>query len=180
MICQFMNYRSIQLCPIVTALIYLLFNWTLFFCLPSLAKDSAFEIAIQRKFSSSECVSGYLLVEGKVICYILERPWLGNIPEISTIPNGRYDATIRTDGAKGWRIELIGVPERANIQIHVGNTPADSKGCLLPGINIDDSLCQVFGSKDAMARISESFKAHEEEIRACATIRVEISGSVAK
>jgi hypothetical protein len=49
------------------------------------------------------------------------------------IPAGNYNAHVRTDGPLGWRIELENVPGRANIQIHVGNTPADSTGCILPG-----------------------------------------------
>ena len=135
-----------------------------------------FTIEIQRKFSSSDCVSGYLLVNDVVTCYVLERPWQGNAPEISAIPGGRYTAIIRIDGAKGWRIELEDVPQRGNIQIHVGNRPADSKGCLLPGISIDTSLCKVTGSKEGMDRIASALAQFEELNRqSIAKIQVNIS-----
>jgi Family of unknown function (DUF5675) len=62
------------------------------------------EIGIQRKYSSQSCVCGYLLVDGKPICCVLERPWKNNIPLISSIPAGDYAAFIREDGPKGWRV----------------------------------------------------------------------------
>lgn len=144
------------------------------------ATDIAFRVEIQRQHSSAECVSGYLLVDGKPICYVLEKPWLQNLPEISAIPTGEYDATLRVDGTKGWRIELKNVPSRGNIQIHVGNTPADSRGCLLPGTGIESSLCKVTGSNDATKLIKAALKAHEEEMQASVLIKVKISGDVTR
>lgn len=150
--------------------------WLLVSLVSQVFADSAFKIEIERKFSSAQCVSGYLLVDDKPVCYVLEKPWLVNLPEISSIPLGEYDATIRTDGTKGWRIELQNVPGRGNIQIHVGNTPADSRGCLLPGTGIDTSLCKVTGSKDAMELLKKSLAAHEQALQSSVMIRVKISG----
>jgi hypothetical protein len=81
---------------------------------------------------------------------VLERTWENNAPLVSSIPAGEYSAAIREDGRKGWRIELVGVPDREHVQIHLGNTPADSVGCLLPGISIASSLCEVYKSAEAM------------------------------
>ena len=122
------------------------------------SEASEFKIEIQRKYSGPDCVSGYLLINDKAVCYVLEKPWLENIPEISAIPSGEYPASIRTDGTKGWRIELSNVPGRTNVQIHVGNTTADSRGCLLPGKTIEDSLCKVSESKAAMDLIRDALQ----------------------
>src|SRR5271166_3801664 len=45
---------------------------------------------------------------GRHICNGLELPWRGNNNEISSIPAGLYEGFVRTDGLRGWRIELIG------------------------------------------------------------------------
>lgn len=120
------------------------------------AQASDHEIGIQREYSSSECVSGYLLVDGQVVCYVLERPWQNNETEISSIAAGRYKAFIREDGSHGWRIQLVDVPGRDNIQIHVGNTTTESKGCLLPGRSISSSLCEVYKSAEAMSLVQQA------------------------
>src|SRR5437764_14610078 len=77
-------------------------------------------LTIARKYKSSRCTSGYLAVNGTVIAYALELPWQGNAPLISAIPDGKYGGILRYDHADKWRIELVGVPGRTNVQIHTG------------------------------------------------------------
>lgn len=140
------------------------------------AQDSAFRIEIQRKYNGADCVSGYLLINGKVACYVLERPWANNAPQISSIPKGEYSATIRDDGKLGWRIELIGVPGRNNIQLHIGNTIADSTGCLLPGEDIAGSLCTVSKSGAALEKLRTSLAEWQEKLKQSVPIKVKVSG----
>src|SRR5262249_10511743 len=129
------------------------------------------EIKIERKFRSEECSSGYLSINGKAMCYVLERPWLDNLPEISSIPAGTYAASVRIDGSKGWRIELKNVPERTNVQLHIGNTTADSIGCLLPGMELDrDTLCRVIDSAAAMKKLRTTFE--EKEVTSSSSIPI--------
>jgi Family of unknown function (DUF5675) len=142
----------------------LLLGKIIFFCLllssgllNSIAQN-AHEIEIERKFSSGDCVSGYLFVDGEAICYVLERPWEHNAPAASSIPLGTYVAKIRVDGPKRWRVELQGVPGRGNVQIHIGNTIADSIGCLLPGLRIQPSLCEVRDSAGALRVLEGKLK----------------------
>jgi RHS repeat-associated protein len=52
-------------------------------------------------------------------------------PNLPT-PPGTYGAFIRADHTPN-RIELIGVPNATNIQIHVGNFPSDVVGCFAVG-----------------------------------------------
>ena len=88
----------------------------------------------------------------------LELPMRNNLPDISAIPIGVYEGRVRTDGALGWRIELSGTKERKNIQIHVGNTPVDTIGCILPGMgNSTDANCSVAGSVAAMQVLKDAY-----------------------
>jgi hypothetical protein len=141
-----------------------------------LAANSVFanEIEIQREYSSKDCVSGYLLVDGTVTCYVLERAWENNAPLVSSIPAGEYSAVIREDGKKGWRIELLDVPDREHVQIHIGNTTADSVGCLLPGRSIASSLCAVYKSAEAMDLLRQAltgFSLSDSDSEISVTIR---------
>lgn len=106
-------------------------------------------ITIRRSSQSNECTMGYLYVNGNFIGYSLER-------EGKMIPAGSYSAYIRTDGSRGWRIELFGVPNRSNIQIHIGNYPWQTTGCTLVGTSANASNCTVSGSTDAMGKLEEA------------------------
>ena len=115
---------------------------------------TAQEITIQRVYSVDYiiggCTLGYLSVDGEVICYTLELPWRDNQSNISSIPAGRYDAIVRTDGNKGWRLELLYVPSRYNIQIHIGNYTSDITGCTLVGMDASVDYCEVYYSRSAL------------------------------
>lgn len=66
--------------------------------------------------------------------YTLELPWKDNERNVSCILCGEY-AVVPHDGPKFkdcWR--LLEVPERSGILIHIGNTPNDTQGCILPGL----------------------------------------------
>jgi hypothetical protein len=52
------------------------------------AQSSEFKLTVARKYRSGTCTSGYLAVNGNVIAYVLELPWRGNAPLISSIPDG--------------------------------------------------------------------------------------------
>ena len=95
---------------------------------------------------------------GRHICNGLELPWRGNNDEISSIPAGLYEGFVRTDGPRGWRIELIGTDPRSNIQLHVWNTPENSIGCILLGAgDSSDAQCRIAGSKDALAAVRAEY-----------------------
>jgi hypothetical protein len=117
-----------------------------------------FAITIYREYSSSECTSGYLAVDGQVICYCLERPWQNNQPLVSAIPAGVYPAHVRYDHADAWRIELDNVPHREHVEIHVGNWVFNSEGCILVGASLKaDDLCVVLDSKAAYSKLRNLF-----------------------
>jgi len=88
----------------------------------------------------------------------LELAWRNNLSEISAIPQGDYRGFPRTGGALGWRIELEGVSGRTNVQIHLGNTPNNTRGCILVGTSTaSDAQCVVSGSGAAMASLKAAY-----------------------
>ena len=93
------------------------------------------KIKIKRIEETDEATIGKLYLNDKEIGYTLEPPWKDNKQRESCIPAGEYDAFIRTDSNR-WDydvIQLRNVPNRTAIQIHIGNFPKDTVGCILPG-----------------------------------------------
>lgn len=67
-------------------------------------------------------------------CFTVERPWLDNKPRISCIPVGEYPLVLGRFHRGGYdAYELLHVPDRSLIKIHVGNTMEDVVGCIAPG-----------------------------------------------
>ena len=114
-------------------------------------------LRVLRMHSGKDCTSGELSLENKIVGYTLERPWTGNIPLISSIPAGRYKGFVRVTTKDRWRIELIDVPQRTNIQLHIGNFIPDGVGCLLVGSNLSKDLCQLIDSKSAFDKFKLAF-----------------------
>ncbi len=123
-----------------------------------------FKITIDRKIKGVSCTQGYLLVNDSPIAYCLELPDKDNDNYISSIPKETYSATIRTDGPKGWRIALLDVPNRENIQIHVGNYTSDITGCIVPGKKISLDDCSVSDSRPAMQDLEIAFNAFTKDL----------------
>jgi len=77
----------------------------------------------------------------KAVCEVIERPWKDNKSNVSAIPKGVYNASIRTDKTKPWmsnqnrlwRLELGGTNPRSAIQFHYGQDVAWSEGCFIVG-----------------------------------------------
>ena len=113
------------------------------------------EIVINRLQTYSGSIVGELSVNGTKRCYTLEKPWWWNEQLVSCVPNGRYPGTLRYDKSDGWRIQLVGVPNRTGVQIHVGNYPSQTQGCVLVGTSY--GVNKVFNSVAAYAKLKEAF-----------------------
>lgn len=116
-----------------------------------------FQITIERKYSSEHCTMGYLVEDNQVIAYTLELPWRDNKNNISCIPKGTYSGTLRYDKNDKWRIELKDVPDRTNVQIHIGNYTSDIKGCVLVGTGAKIENCSVQNSAKAYTNLKNLF-----------------------
>jgi hypothetical protein len=98
------------------------------------ARSMAFEIWINRVYAHPQSIVGVLYANNNQLCYSLELPWKDNQNNISCVPVGSYRAITRADGNLGWRIELLLVPNRTRVELHVGNYPSNSIGCVLLGM----------------------------------------------
>jgi hypothetical protein len=129
-------------------------------------RSQTFDLKIVRQHSDEHCTSGYLSVDGRTIAYTLERPWQGNASDISSIPPGTYGAELRYDKERDdyWTIQLRGVPGRTAVQLHIGNTTADTTGCLLVGTRLTSNLCSVIDSGGALRRIKQAFYGDDDPV----------------
>jgi hypothetical protein len=71
------------------------------------------------------------------LCYTYELPWKEDshgesLKKKSRVVEGTYEMRVRTDGAKGWRLELLGTGHRENIQVHRSHKSMYIEGCILP------------------------------------------------
>ena len=95
-------------------------------------------IALHRLEQTAFATFGQLVDEEQnVVCVTLELPWHENEHDVSCIPAGMYTAHRRHSPKHGYDLfELANVPNRANIELHIGNLPHDSLGCILLGSNL--------------------------------------------
>lgn len=87
----------------------------------------------------------------KPLCHTFELPWLGNLSNTSCIPVGDYEVVKGSSPRYGSIFYVKDVPDREGILIHPGNTLKDTRGCILPGLDISDN--GVLQSKLAMDRL---------------------------
>jgi len=70
-------------------------------------------------------------------CYTVERPWLGNEQKVSCIPEGLYKTRLGYFNRGGYDCyEILDVPDRSLIKIHIGNTMDDVLGCIALGLDL--------------------------------------------
>jgi RHS repeat-associated protein len=106
-------------------------------------------ILIQRGPETSKSTPGSYSTSGVTASgRTLELPGRENLPFKSRIPAGTYKATRHNSPSLGSVLKLHEVPGRSDILLHPGNTPDDTKGCILPGTTA--STDKVLHSKLAL------------------------------
>ncbi|PKN01311.1 MAG: hypothetical protein CVU77_05795 [Elusimicrobia bacterium HGW-Elusimicrobia-1] len=120
-----------------------------------LSADGYINIWIIREYETKFSTLGSIFIAGRHI-YTLEPPDRNNAATDNYLTAGRifpgsYSSFVRTDGTRGWRIELKNVPARSDIQIHKGSHPEHTWGCILPGM--DKGNDRVYDSDTAMKTI---------------------------
>lgn len=72
----------------------------------------------------------------------------------SAIPTGRYRLELYNSPRHGPdTIQLVAVPGFGHVQVHAGNTPDDTLGCLLVGMEADAKVGRVNRSREALASL---------------------------
>lgn len=91
--------------------------------------------------------------------YTVERPWLDNKVNVSCVPEGLYKMELGTYHRGGYAAyELLDVPGRSEIKLHIGNTMNDLAGCIAPGLYLTQikGKWAVGNSKLAYERFMEA------------------------
>lgn len=95
------------------------------------------DLELKRMTPTTTAVIGTLRVNGQFECFTLENPEV-------IIPAGTYGLDIYSSPHAGHDVPLLlDVPGRSYIEVHSGNLPCDSKGCILVGqLHTTGSLIQ--------------------------------------
>jgi len=118
-------------------------------------------IHLERFAYAPDGVFGRLTLPNGEKLYTVERPWLGNRPFESCIPDGVYrlqkrisPVVERTSGGEffeGW--EVTDAPERDYIMLHPGNWPENFEGCI--GVGDDYTIIE---GRNAITNSRDSFR----------------------
>ena len=121
---------------------------------------------------------GRLLFPSGISLYTVERPWINNAPRISCIPEGEYSLVPKQFFRGGYQTyELVEVPGRSHILIHIANWPHEVEGCIGVGTGLNLANFQVVNSKTGFAY----FKAGADALyEATKTLSIEITSETTK
>lgn len=94
---------------------------------------------------------GVFCYSGCIVCYSFELPWLSNVRNSSCIPVDTYPVRKFFHSKFGSVFAVDSVRDRSSILIHAGNTVKDTRGCILPGLDVTRD--GVLRSREAMSRL---------------------------
>jgi hypothetical protein len=91
------------------------------------------QLRVSRITFTAKSTIGILSADGAAWCSTLELPVKDGLPG-SAIPEGTYPVSVYPSPKFGRLMPLIlGIPGRSNIEIHWGNFPEETDGCILLG-----------------------------------------------
>ncbi len=79
-----------------------------------------------------------MLFDGKPTLTTIELPWRDNKPLVSCIPHGDYEVAWGYGAHLGEALELLAVPDRTGIFIHVANFASELLGCIGVGLSFGE------------------------------------------
>jgi hypothetical protein len=102
-------------------------------------------VLIKRTYKEKETLGYGVVLDGPTQVYAfntLELPELGNQHNVSCIPEGAYECHKITSPTKGKCFQVMDVPNRTGILLHIGNYATnyhvDTEGCILVGNSFVD------------------------------------------
>lgn len=111
---------------------------------------------VRYRFSPAGTI-GKLDLDGVFFCYTLERPIGSNRENIDAIPEGIYPLVERESHHFGHNVlGLCDVPDRTDVEIHVGNEASDVKGCIVVGDHPTPNY--IWNSSATFAQLMTAFK----------------------
>lgn len=138
------------------------------------------EVCVKRVRQGKNSTLSELFIDGEFNCYVLEDSVRDEKIKGSTaIPAGRYRLEFNRYGAMNGRykgrfpefhkgmIELKGIPNFSYVYLHMGNTFADTAGCLLVGdtVRYDDDWdeYEIYQSRKAYIKVYKRLAAMMEK-----------------
>lgn len=142
------------------------------------------KLVLDRKWKKDGYTIGRLYIDGEIFCNTLEDKDRGltkdmpvsrikvlKVKDKTAIPTGTYAVTLRIQSPKfryykayefcdGYLPRLCQVPGFDGVLIHIGNTAADSSGCILVGEN--RKVGQVVNSTATFQRLYKLLKAADQ------------------
>ena len=91
------------------------------------------KITLQRDSQNTVSTQGHLVIDGQHAGYTLERPPSQYPADYHCIPAGTYPISIYDSPRFARPMPLLAVPGHSGIEIHWGNEPVNSHGCILVG-----------------------------------------------
>jgi hypothetical protein len=120
----------------------------------TLTSEVSMNLHLVRTVFTKASTIGPLEIDGEHTCFILELPWNDNKHDISCIPLGKYKVVLAKSPKRDYIVPLLqGVPGRDGIEIHIGNYPHDTHGCLLPGITTGSDFVGQSGDAFSILRL---------------------------
>lgn len=127
-------------------------------------------LRVERDTFTEQSTTGKLFVNDVFECYVLEdkaRPQGVKIPGETCIPEGDYKVILVQSPKRGYIVPLlVDVKGWTGIELHIGNSNADTLGCLLVGK--ERTADYIMHSTDAFNALMVKLNAaayREEEIR---------------
>lgn len=115
------------------------------------------EIRVVRNHSYAACVQSQVLIDGAPKFYGLEPPLEPFHGGPVCIPEGSYEVWLRWSPKHSmWVPAVIGVQGRMDIEIHSGNEPQDTTGCLCVGCGSQPGY--ITESRFALGALMEGIK----------------------
>lgn len=95
-------------------------------------------VKVVREKAIGDAVPGKIYLDGNFYCYSLEN-------RLYRVPNGYYSTYGKTSPKFGTDKLYFDVPGRSDIMFHGGNSPEDSRGCVLCGKNREQGGERISG-----------------------------------
>lgn len=120
-------------------------------------------LTLNRKYLLATCTIGELLIDGLFYCYTLEPFYRGEcttgdscalkVEDKTAIPCGTYPVVMAFSPKHNMNVPHIqNVPCFQEIEMHVGNTAADTDGCVLLGELQDIPNQQILQSRSIVEK----------------------------
>lgn len=116
---------------------------------------------LQRTTQNDVCSMGILSNDVAFSVKTIELPWRDNQDFISCIPAAIYVCRRSFYHRGGYEVfEIVNVPNRDDIKIHVANFPKDVLGCIGVGMEFGENM--VTRSREAFGRFMKHTAGMEE------------------